>query len=53
MTKQWNNLPDKNYIAELVDIKDLKNEAVQGKIKLFCEGGVPGGGGDVQGVYHI
>lgn len=50
MTKQWNNLPDKNYIAELVDIKDLKNEAVQGKIKLFCEGGVPGGGGDVQGV---
>lgn len=43
MAKQWNNIPDKNYIAELASKTDLKKEAIAGKVKLFVEGGVPGG----------
>ena len=43
MAKQWNNIPDKNYIAKLASKTDLKKEAIAGKIKLFVEGDVPGG----------
>ena len=50
MAKQWKNLPDKNYVASLVDIKELKKEVVSGKIKLFLEGGIPGSEGDVKGI---
>ena len=43
MAKTWSNIPEKNYIAEIKDSAEAKGKKVAGKIRLYMDGGVPGG----------
>lgn len=48
--KTWNNVPEKNYLAELKDSSEATGKKISGFVRLYVEGGVPGGEGGAQGI---